>query len=74
MTFEYDASGCTAFCVTADPWADTARITGLCREKDVPLYVYPDANHSLETGDPLRDIEYLSRVMRITDGLLDQKN
>lgn len=58
--FEFDTKGFTAFHGTADPWAATPDIKRLCSEHGLPLYTYPDANHSLETGDPLKDITILT--------------
>ncbi len=52
-----------AFHGTADPWAQTDRITALCTEARVPLVTVPEANHSLETGDVERDIRCLAGVM-----------
>ncbi len=55
MTFEYPAHSCTAFHGTADPWVQTQNIERLCKENNVPLYEYPNANHSLMTGDAQQD-------------------
>ncbi len=49
---------------TADPWADTEAVRRACRELDLPLYVTMDANHSLETGDALRDLQTMTEVMQ----------
>ena len=70
MTFEHPAQDCTAFHGTSDPWADTAAIERLCGENGVKLYKYSDANHSIETGDALRDIAYLGEIIGISDILL----
>ena len=53
-----------AFHGTADPWADTARLCDLARQKNVPLNIIERANHSLETGDILLDIRNLEKVMQ----------
>jgi phosphoglycolate phosphatase len=63
FTFDFPAQNCTAFHGTADPWAATADIERLCREKGVPLYTYPGANHSLETGRTLDDIAAMSDII-----------
>ena len=55
MTFEYPTNDCTAFHGTADQWASTSEIERLCRQKNVPLYEYADANHSLMTGGLQQD-------------------
>ncbi len=57
------ASG-IAFHGSSDPWAETDIITGKCAEYDIPLYIYEDANHSLETGDIIKDVESARDVMK----------
>ena len=54
-----------AFHGTADKYARTDVIRKKMDEAKIPLHVYEDANHSLETDDTLRDIATLSRVMRL---------
>ena len=72
MTFERYSGECFAFHGTSDRWAQTDAIERLCREKNVPLYEYDNANHSLETGDALRDMEILRDVMAKTMKLLER--
>lgn len=52
-----------AFHGTSDPWAENDSIEALSRKKGIPLYTFEGANHSLETGDVLTDIENLKQVM-----------
>ena len=52
-----------AFHGTADPWAETDSIRELAAQKDVPLFLTQNANHSLETGDVLTDIFILKTTM-----------
>ena len=61
--FTERASG-IAFHGSSDPWAETDIITGKCAEYDIPLYIYEDANHSLETGDIIKDVESARDVMK----------
>ncbi len=70
MTFEHDTSNCIAFHGTADQWANTSEIERLCRENGVPLYEYECANHSIETDDVFRNIEYLRDVMQKTENFI----
>lgn len=51
---------------TSDTWADTERMKLLCEEKGYPIYLYEDANHSLETGNPLADIFNLQKIMELS--------
>lgn len=71
MTFDHPAHDCTAFHGLADPWADTREIRELCDRDRVGLFEYEDANHSLETGEPERDIRILGEVIRFTGKEMD---
>lgn len=55
-----------AFHGTADSWAETTQIQALAKEIHLPLHLIPDADHSLETGDVLNDLEILKQVMTQT--------
>lgn len=55
-----------AFIGTADPWSDTEEIIRLSKESHIPLTVYEGCNHSLECGDPMKDIENLRDIMERT--------
>ena len=70
MTFEHGTADCTALHGTSDPWADTGVISQLCQEQNVPLYTFADANHSLETGDVSRDINYLAEAVKAVEDAL----
>ena len=63
ITFRYPVRQGIAFHGTADPWAETQRIQSLCEGSATPLYITENANHSLETGDVLRNIQILETVM-----------
>ena len=62
-TFSFPLAGSIAFHGTADPWAETDSIRELAAQKDVPLFLTQNANHSLETGDVLTDIFILKTTM-----------
>ena len=62
-TFSLPLAGSIAFHGTADPWAETDSIQKLAAQKDVPLFLTQNANHSLETGDVLTDIFILKTTM-----------
>lgn len=53
-----------AFHGTSDPWADTEIITNKCSEFKMDLFITNEANHSLETGDTLKDIQRLSVIIK----------
>ena len=62
-TFSFPLAGSIAFHGTADPWAGTDSIQALAAQKDVPLFLTKDANHSLETGDVQTDLFILKTTM-----------
>ena len=55
-----------------DPWVIPGQIPALCEGKGIPCTVVPDANHSLETGDPMRDLERLREIMIQTEQFLKE--
>jgi len=61
-----------AFTGSADPWVGGAdgRIPALCKQRGIPCRVIDGANHSLETGDPLRDLDVLRDIMAETERFL----
>lgn len=62
-----------AFHGTADPWADDKTIIRESRRCNVPLFTFEGANHSLETGNFMTDIENLKVVMkRVYDYLFSE--
>ena len=71
VTFAY-INPCEGFVFhgDADPLCDTDMCTQLCEELSLTYVVIPNANHSLETGDVLTDIENLGKIMEIMDRLL----
>lgn len=62
-TFRFSLPGSIAFHGTADPWAETTSIRTLAEQNDIPLFLTENANHSLETGDILKDISILKTTM-----------
>lgn len=63
-TFSFPLSGCIAFHGTADPWAETSSIRTLAEQKEVPLFLTENANHSLETDDVLTNISILQDTLK----------
>ena len=59
-----------AFTGTRDPWVDPAGIREGCARAGLPLEVIEGADHSLETGNALADLENLQRVMKKTRAYL----
>jgi phosphoglycolate phosphatase len=63
-----------AFHGTADPWVDDETVIRGCKNKKVPLYIYQNVNHSLESGDVMSDLEILSKVMSVTEAFICEKD
>lgn len=61
-----------AFHGTKDHYVRTDVLTQKMRDAHIPLQVFEGANHSLETGDALKDIVTLSEVMRKTNAFLSR--
>lgn len=65
-TFDFPLVNSIVFTGTADPWVEDCSVSELCRQRGFPCHVVPDANHSLETGDVLKDVENLEKIMKKT--------
>ena len=72
-TFKFPAGEAIAFTGTKDPWADTEELQKICEEKDIPLYITENANHSLERGEVRRDVKTVRKVMKICEAYLENE-
>ncbi len=63
QTFSFKIQDAIAFTGTSDPWADFEIIKERCGSGKIPLSIYTDANHSLETEDTINNIKILMDVM-----------
>lgn len=45
-----------------DPWCETAVVEENCQRLNLKLKTFEDANHSLETGNCLRDLEIMGMI------------
>ena len=66
LTFAFAPQNVLAFLGTADPWSDAFSVAAAARANGTPLFLYENANHSLETGDVLHDLATLQDVMQKT--------
>lgn len=74
-TFRVPMSGrAAAFHAETDPWMDNQAVLGAAEKAGVPMKVYPEGNHSLETGDTVRDIEILEEIFRETEEFFRGRN
>ena len=69
-TYDFHPQNAIAFLGTSDPWSDIEKVTGISRGQKIPLFLYPDANHSLETKDTLDNIKTRRNVMEETKRFL----
>ena len=53
-----------------DPWSDVDEVIHASRKQRIPINVYEDANHSLETGQVIQDLDILKDVMIKTNNYL----
>lgn len=72
-TFPFVTGQAVAFHGTADPWAATRAIAAACEAKGVPLYLTERGNHSLETGDVLKDLRTLEETMKRIDSFIREE-
>ena len=70
QTFIFHPVNAIGFIGTNDPWCDSSEVIRLAKEQNIPMSVYEGANHSLETGDALKDIENLKDVMNVVRSYL----
>lgn len=67
-TFSFAKGEGIMFHGTKDPWAkDSAVIYDGCEKIGQTLYIIKNANHSLETGEVLHDIEKMQFIMEKTE-------
>ena len=72
-TFQFAGKEGIAFHGTSDPWAKTEDIVSGCKGLGLPLFITEDANHSLETGDVMVDLDNLRNVMAQVDSYITEK-
>lgn len=63
QSFQFIQQEGIVFHGTADPWAKTSMVEQECEKMGLPLYKIVAANHSLETDDPIENIENLNQIM-----------
>jgi len=63
--FSFRIKDAIVFHGTADPWADSDMVRTACRDAGFRLFITPNANHSLETGDIDTDIDTIKSTMKI---------
>lgn len=62
-SFQFMTQPGIAFTGTKDSWVDYEAVKEGCEKGGFPLYITEGANHSLETGDVMTDLENLQKIM-----------
>lgn len=67
-TFSNPPGNAVVFTGSGDPWVggESSPIPAICAAQDIPCFVIQNANHSLETDDPMTDIRNLLEIMERT--------
>lgn len=65
-TFDYHPCNAIGFIGTSDSWCVPDEVLRRAKEQGIPMHVYEDANHSLEIGEVLTDLETMKDVMEKT--------
>lgn len=75
-TFQFPLQPGIAFHGTADTWVGTKVLQEACEKCGLQLFVTEGANHSMETGDTLKNIRILQGIMEKTAAYLtgDMRN
>ena len=69
-TYTFAPKHAAAFIGTADPWSDVPAVIRMSEAQGVPMHVYENANHSLETEDTLQNLKILQDVMEKTKAII----
>ncbi|MCD8326215.1 MAG: alpha/beta hydrolase [Lachnospiraceae bacterium] len=73
QSFEVMKNSGIIFHGTADPWLDHEVFLRECAKTDYPYYLVEGGNHSLETGDVLKDLENLHWIMEKVEEYIVEK-
>lgn len=69
-TYTFAPKHAAAFIGTADPWSDVPAVIRMSEAQGVPVHVYENANHSLETCDTMQNLKILQDVMEKTKAII----
>ena len=69
-TYTFAPKHAVAFIGTADPWSDVPAVIQMSEAQGVPMHVYENANHSLETSDTMQNLKILQDVMEKTKAII----
>ncbi len=66
QTYRFRHAEAIAFIGTSDPWSDISEVKSLSESQSIPIHIYENANHSLETTDTLKNLYILQDIMKKT--------
>ena len=69
-TYNFAPKHAAAFIGTADPWSDVPAVLRMSEAQGVPMHVYENANHSLETADTMQNLNILQDVVEKTKAII----
>ena len=72
-TFKFDSKNAIAFFGEADQWSDLNSVKKIAEEQGVKLWTYPECNHSLESPDIIKNIEYMKDVMSLSKEFIERR-
>lgn len=72
QTFNSISDKSIVFHGTSDNWVDTSIVKDGCENKNIPLIVIENANHSLETGEVMTDTQNMAMIMKATKDFLEK--
>ena len=70
-TFRYPVKNAIGFIGTSDSWGDLEKITKFANKQYIPITVYENANHSLETGNIDLDLKNMADIMALCKRFLE---
>ena len=70
-TFRYPVKNAIGFIGTSDSWSDLDKITKFANKQYIPITVYENANHSLETGNIDLDLKNMADIMALCKRFLE---
>ena len=73
LTFDEKPRNGIAFTGAADPWIETEIVSAGCKNAGLLLTIIENGNHSLETENPMRNLDILKTVMEETRRFIRQE-
>ena len=64
------AANSIAFIGSKDPWSDVPKVVDISNSLGIPIHLYENANHSLETDDTITNLKIIKDVMGKTKAYL----